>query len=274
MRTTTYPSDLTDEQWALIEPFFPVHPGGRARSTDLRAVVDAILYLLHSGCAWRYLPADFPPRSTVWRYFDEWRRGGILEAIHDALRRKVRAAAKPYAPRTTASVDSQSVDTTCGGEQRGRDNAKDIDGRKRHIVVDGMGLLLAVSVTAADIDDAAAAPELFSRLGGQPMSRVRRMFADGKYHNHDLYRWVDKNARWALTVIGRPAGSRGWVKLPIRWVVERTFAWLGRCRRLSKDRERSVLSSESMVRLAMIHLMLRRLKPGRMGTPFRYKRAA
>jgi putative transposase len=137
-----------------------------------------------------------------------------------------------------------------------------------------MGLLLAVSVTAADIDDAAAAPELFSRLGGQPMSRVRRMFADGKYHNHDLYRWVDKNARWALTVIGRPAGSRGWVKLPIRWVVERTFAWLGRCRRLSKDRERSVLSSESMVRLAMIHLMLRRLKPGRMGTPFRYKRAA
>ena len=137
-----------------------------------------------------------------------------------------------------------------------------------------MGLLLAVPVTAADVDDAAAAPELFSRLEGQPVGRVRRMFADGKYHNNDLYGWVGANARWALTVISRPPGSKGWVKLPIRWMVERTFAWLGRCRRLSKDRERSVLSSETFVRLAMIHLMLRRLKPGEKDAPFRYKRAA
>ena len=137
-----------------------------------------------------------------------------------------------------------------------------------------MGLLLAVLVTAADIDDAAAAPELFSRLEGQPMGRVRRMFADGKYHNHDLYGWVARNARWSLTVSGRPPGSRGWVKLPIRWMVERTLAWPGRCRRRSKDRERSVLSSETFVTLAMIHLMLKRLKPGKQDAPFRYKRAA
>src|ERR1700756_5115451 len=182
MRTTTYPSDITDDQWALIKRLIPVYPGGRPRKTDPRDVVDAIFYLLRTGCQWRYLPKDFPPRSTVWRYFDEWRHNGTLEAIHDTLREKVRAAEKPYAPRTTASVDSQSVDTTSGGEQRGRDNAKNVDGRKRHIVVDSMGLLLAVLVTAASVDDAAAAALLFARLDGQPMSKVVRMYADSKYH--------------------------------------------------------------------------------------------
>ena len=170
-------------------------PGGRPRKTDLRDVVDAILYILRTGCQWRYLPKDFPPKSTVWRYFDEWRHDGTLDTIHDLLRRKVRTAEKPYHPRTTASVDSQSVDTTSGGEQRGRDNAKNVDGRKRHIVVDSMGLLLAVLVTAACVDDAAAAPELFARLEGQPMGKVRRMFADSKYHNFTLYEWVEENAR-------------------------------------------------------------------------------
>jgi putative transposase len=144
MRTDKYPSDISDEQWALIEPLIPVYPGGRPRKTDLRDVVDALFYLLRTGCQWRYLPKDFPPRSTVWRYFDEWRHNGTLEKIHDSLRTKVRTQEKPYAPRTTASVDSQSVDTTSGGQQRGRDNAKNVDGRKRHIVVDSMGLLLAV----------------------------------------------------------------------------------------------------------------------------------
>src|SRR5688500_2555517 len=180
MRTESYPSDVTDEQWALIEPHLPVSAGGRPRTTDLRDVVDAVLYLLRTGCQWRYLPRDFPPKSTVWRYFDEWRHNGTLDAIHDALRTKVRTQEKPYAPRTTASVDSQSADTTSGGERRGRDNAKNVDGRKRHVVVDSMGLLLAVLVTAADVDDARAAQELFGRLQGQPMSRVGQMFADGK----------------------------------------------------------------------------------------------
>lgn len=274
MRTQSYPSDVTDAQWALIEPYLPVYPGGRPRKTNLRDVVDAILYILRTGCQWRYLPKDFPPKSTVWRYFNDWRQHGTLDTIHDTLRRKVRTQEKPYAPRTTASVDSQSVDTTSGGEQRGRDNAKNVDGRKRHIVVDSMGLLLAVLVTAADVDDAKAAAELFGRLEGQPMGKVRRMFADSKYHNYALYEWVEDNADWELVIIRRPDGAKGWVKLPLRWTVERTFAWLGTCRRLSKDREKSVLSSEAFINLAMIHLMLNRLEPKDLDAEFQYRPAA
>ncbi len=257
MRTTNYPSDVTDEQWRLIEPHLPVYPGGRPRKTDLRDVVDAILYVLRTGCQWRYLPKDFPPKSTVWRYFDEWRHNGTLDTLHDLLRTKVRAAEKPYSPRTTASVDSQSVDTTSGGEQRG-----------------SMGLLLAVLVTAADVDDARAAAQVFARLEGQPMSRVGRMFADNKYHNYALYEWVKKNARWQLVIVRRPEGETGWVDLPLRWTVERTLAWLGKCRRLSKDRERSVLSSEAFIKLAMIHLMLNRLQPKETDAEFKYRPAA
>jgi putative transposase len=274
MRTQSYPSDITDAQWALVEPLLPVRPGGRPRITNLRDVVDAIFYLLRTGCQWRYLPKDFPPKSTVWRYFDQWRRNGALDNLHDLLRTKVRTEAKPYSPRTTASVDSQSVDTTCGGEQRGRDNAKNVDGRKRHIVVDSMGLLLAVLVTAADVDDAKGAEALFEQLKDQPMSRVRRMFADNKYHNYALYEWVEKSASWKLVIVRRPEGSEGWVKLPIRWTVERTFAWLGKCRRLSKDRERSVLSSEAFLKLAMIQLMLNRLHPKDTEAAFHYRPAA
>ena len=195
MRTESYPSDLSDEQWALVEPHIPVYPGGRPRKTKMRDVVDGIFYVTRTGCQWRYLPKDFPPKSTVWKYFDEWRKNGTLDAIHDLLRTKVRAAEKPYHPRTTASIDSQSVDTSGGGEERGRDNAKNVNGRKRHIVVDSMGLLLAVLVTAASVDDATAAKELFGRLEGQPMSKVRRMFADSKYHNYSLYEWVDAERR-------------------------------------------------------------------------------
>jgi putative transposase len=273
MRTNKYPSDITDEQWKLIERLIPVYPGGRPRKTNLRDVVDAIFYLLRTGCQWRYLPKDFPPRSTVWRYFDEWRHNGTLDEIHDALRRKVRTQEKPYAPRTTASVDSQSVDTTSGGEQRGRDNAKNVDGRKRHLVVDSMGLLLAVLVTAASVDDGRAAVELFGRLEGQPVGKVRRMFADSKYHNYALYEWVEDNANWGLVIVRRPEGEQGWVDLPLRWTVERTFAWLGKCRRLSKDREKSVRSSEAFVKLAMIHLMLNRLEPKETDAEFRYRAA-
>jgi putative transposase len=275
MRTHHYPSDLTDEQWVLIEPHIPAAPpGGRPRKTDVRDVVDAIFYILRTGCQWRYLPVDFPPKSTVWRYFDQWRRDGTLDAIHDLLRKKVRTAEKPYHPRTSASVDSQSVDTTSGGEERGRDNAKNVDGRKRHIVVDSMGFLLAVLVTAASVDDGVAAKELFARLDGQPMGKVARMYADSKYHNIKLYEWVEENATWGLTIIRRPEGTKGWVKLPIRWTVERTFAWLGRCRRLSKDREKSVRSSESFVKLAMIQLMLHRLQPSGEDAEFHYRKAA
>ena len=274
MRTESYPSDVTDAQWALLEPHLPVYPGGRPRKTNLRDVVDAIFYILRTGCQWRYLPKDFPPKSTVWRYFDEWRHNGTWDTIHDLLRKKVRTAEKPHAPRTTASVDSQSVDTTSGGEQRGRDNAKNVDGRKRHIVVDSMGLLLAILVTAADVDDAKGAAELFERLQGQPMGKVQHMFADNKYHNFALYEWVEANAPWKLTIARRPEGVKGWVLMPTRWTVERTLAWMGKCRRLSKDRERSVLSSETFLRLGMIHLMLNRLEPKEPAEEFHYQQAA
>jgi putative transposase len=275
MRTQQYPSDLTDEQWSLVQAFIPVYPGGRPRKTSMRDIVNAIFYLLRSGCQWRFLPKDFPPKSTVWGYFNEWRHNGTLEDIHDRLRCKVRTAEKPYAPRTSASVDSQSVDTTSGGEERGRDNAKNVDGRKRHIVVDSMGLLLGVLVTAADVDDAKGAAELFARLEGQPMSRVERMYADTKYHNFALYQWVEEHGeRWELSIVRRPKGAEGWVKLPIRWTVERTFAWLGKCRRLSKDREKTIRSSEAMIRLAMIHLMLNRLCPKDDQHEFQYREVA
>jgi transposase len=270
-----YPSDLTDDQWALIEPHLPDEPGGgRPRKTAMRHVADAIFYTLRTGCQWRYLPGDFPPKSTTWRYFDTWRRDGTLDRMHDALRRKVRAKEKPSHPRTSASVDSQSVDTTCGGEARGRDNAKNVNGRKRHIVVDSMGLLLAVLVTAASVDDAAAAQALFARLEGQPMGKVVRMYADNKYHNFALYEWVETNAAWDLEIVRRPKDAEGWVRLPIRWTVERTFAWLGRCRRLIKDHEKSTLSSESFIKLAMIQLMAHRLVPSETEPEFRYRSVA
>jgi len=167
-----------------------------------------------------------------------------------------------------------SVDATPGGEQRGRDDAKNVDGRKRHIVVDGMGSLTAVLMTAAGVDDAAAAPELFARPEGRPVGEVTRMYADSKYQHSGWYESVEANAGWGLTIVRRPKGAKGWVKLPIRWTVERTFARLGRCRRLSKDRERSVLSSESFVKLAMIHLMLNRLDPSGADAEFHDRKAA
>jgi transposase len=274
MRTIPYPSDLTDEQWALVEPLIPVYPGGRPRKTPMRDVVDAIFYLLRTGCQWRYLPKDFPPKSTVWGYFNEWRHNDTLEAIHDALRDRVRRQEKPGQPRTTASIDSQSVDASSGGEARGRDNAKNVDGRKRHILVDSLGLLLAVVVTGADVDDAAAAPEVLRQMASQRLGKVRRVFADAKYHNHALYGWVAESGWYDVVVVRRPKGQKGWVKLPIRWTVERTFAWLTRCRRLSVDREKSTRSAEAMIRLAMIHLMLNRLHPKAGEAEFCYRKAS
>lgn len=274
MRNQRYPSDLTDEQWALVKNRIPVYPGGRPRQTAMRDVLDACLYLLRTGCQWRYLPKDFPPKSTVWGYFNEWRHNGTLDAIHDALRDRVRQQEQPGRPRRTASIDSQSVDTSSGGEARGRDNAKNVNGRKRHIVVDSLGLLLAVVVTAADVDDAAAAPAALQQLAAPPLGKVRKVYADSKYHNHALYGWVAEHGSYELAIVRRPPGAKGWVQLPIRWTVERTFAWLLKCRRLSVDREKSTRSATAMIRLAMIHLMLNRLCPKEDQQEFHYREAA
>jgi transposase len=268
-----YPSDLSDEQWDMIEPFIPIYAGGRPRKTSMREVVDAILYLLRTGCQWRYLPKDFPPKSTVWGYFNEWRHDGTLESIHNTLRDRVRWK-ETGRPRHTASIDSQSVDTSSGGEAIGRDNAKNVDGRKRHIIVDSVGLLLAVVVTAADVDDAAAAPQLLEQLQVQHLPLLRKVYADQKYHNHALYGWVEDHGSYALEIVRRPKETQGWVRLPIRWTVERTFAWLGKCRRLSIDREKTTPSAVAMIRLAMIHLMLNRLSPDNDEAEFCYRRSA
>jgi putative transposase len=273
MRTSRYPSDLTDEQWSLIKPLIPVYSGGRPRKTSTREVTDAILYLVRTGCQWRYLPREFPPKSTVWGCFDEWRHNGTLDLIHDRLRDRIRKQEKPGQPRHSASIDSQSVKTSSGGEARGRDNAKKIDGRKRHIIVDSLGLLLAVVVTAADVDDAAAAPEALQQLADQPLGKLQKVYADSKYHNHALYGWVAENGFYDLDIVRRPKGAQGWVRLPIRWTVERTFAWLTKCRRLSLDREKSTRSARAMIRWAMVQMMLNRLRPKQDQHEFHYREA-
>jgi putative transposase len=274
MRTQRYPSDLSDEQWALVEPMIPVHPGGRPRKTSMRDVLDAVFYVLRTGCQWRYLPQDFPPQSTVWGYFDEWRHSGLIEAAHDALRAQVRRKEGRRRTPSAGSADSQSAPATEGGEQRGYDAHKKVNGRKRHVVVDTLGLLLAVAVTAASADDGAAAPRALGQLTRDEFPRLRLLWADAKYHNHALYGWLDENAHYGLEVVSRPAGRKGFVRLPKRWVVERTFAWLKRCRRLSLDREKTTRSAEAMIRLAMIHLTLNRLHPTGAEQEFRYRMAA
>ncbi|VTR94214.1 transposase : Transposase OS=Blastopirellula marina DSM 3645 GN=DSM3645_28117 PE=4 SV=1: DUF4096: DDE_Tnp_1 [Gemmata massiliana] len=274
MRTQRYPSDVTDEQWALVEPLIPVYPGGRPRTTSTRDVLDGVFYLLRTGCPWRFLPKEFPPKSTTWRYFDEWRHNGTLDAIHDALREKVRRHGGREPTPSAGSIDTQSVPASEGGEARGYDAHKKVNGRKRHVVVDTLGLLVAVAVTAASDDDGTRAPAVLAKITGEGFPRLRRLWADSKYHNHGLYAWVAQHAGYEIEVVRRPDGETGWVKLPKRWVVERTFAWLKRCRRLTVDREKTIRSSEAMVRLAMIRLMLRRLHPTNDEAPFRYRKSS
>ena len=255
MEHKPYPSDLTDEQWAVIRPLLPgARPGGRPRSVDLRAVLDGILYVVRTGCQWRAMPHDLPPWGTCHYYYRRFRLDGTWARVEEAMRWRLRKAAGRNTTPTAAAVDSQGVATASGGE-RGLDPAKKVAGRKRHIAVDTMGLLLAVVVHSAAVQDRDGVRLLPGRMSGR-FPRLRLIWADGAYAA--AVGWARKVCGWALAIVTRPAGAKGFVVLPKRWVVERTFAWLLRWRRMGRDYERLTESSEAMIRLAMIHLMVRR----------------
>lgn len=280
MQTTTtrksYPTDLSDEQWAVLKPLIPAAKhGGRPRDVAMREVVNAILYLNRSGCQWDMLPHDLPAKSTVYEYFACWRDDGTWQSLMDQLRAQVRIAAGREATPSAGSIDSQSVKSTEQGGERGYDGGKKLTGRKRHVFVDTLGLLVCVVVTSAALDDGTAAPQLLGRVTATALPRLQKIWADSKYHNHALYAWLKEHRPgWDLEVVSRPAGVKGFTLLPKRWVVERSLAWLGRCRRHSKDYERRNDSSEAMARVSALHLMLRRLAPREDAPAFHYRAAA
>jgi putative transposase len=273
MNRKRYPSDLTDAQWALLEPGIPPpRPGGRPRKTNMREVVNALFYLIREGCSWRALPHDFPPWKTVYNYFEDWKHDGTWDLFLTALRRRVRLAAGRDPDPRVACIDSQSVKTAYGGEEVGTDGGKKVRGRKRHIAVDTMGLLLAVVVTAGNVDDARAAQEVFTQMPTKAFPRLEVVQADNKYHNYELQRWLRvHHRRYGVLVVSRPPGERRFKPLKSRWVVERTLAWLGRYRRLSKDYEHLPASSEAVVKIAGIHHYLRRLCPNQRARSQRFR---
>ena len=259
MATTAYPSDLSAAQWALIEPYLPPSkPGGRPRQTDMCAVVNAIFYLLRTGCQWRFLPKDFPPWGTVWWYFRWWHREGVWVRLHRVLYPLVRTKAGRRPKPSVVIMDSQSVKTTEMGGIRGFDGHKRVKGRKRYILVDTLGLPISHRVEPANISDRKGGERLVSGLGSL-WPTIRTVIADGGHKSKKLAAKIKRREGWRLVIVKR---SECAFKITgLTWIVERTFAWLGRSRRFAKDYERRVQTSETMIDIAVVRLMINKLAP-------------